>query len=156
MSLIISKDIKNPNKPNADGVYVGYKVIRTNNEPYCMPYPAYNIGENISNREDELKKLTKKDLKGKVWEKVAGTNIYKYESLTNVVDYGYHICLTKEDAIRILDYMRINETDKINSVKVIEVFYKEEDIIACGTWILSGEVKCVASNKVTVNSLEGV
>lgn len=156
MSLIISKDIKNPNKPNADGFYTGYKIVGADNNAYCMPNQTFNTGVNISNREEQLKKLSKKELKGNVWEKVAGTNTYKYEVLTNMVDLGFHICLTKEDVLNIFKYMKENETEQFNSVKIIEVLYKEADIVSYGTWMLNNTVRCLVVDKMTIQSLEGV
>ena len=88
----------------------------------------------------------------KVWEKVEGTNLYKYEVLTNVVDLGFHICLTKEDVAKIVEYTKVNDPE-INSIKVIEVFYKAIDVIAYGTWLLNKEVKCLVADKITINSL---
>ena len=133
MCLVVNMDVK-AKKTNAEGFCVAWKVIRKveNRQWYksavsgeTLPNYQYVLGENVSNR------LSKKD----PWE-------------VNEINKGFHCFLYRSDARKLIKNIH---TPK--DAKVIQVFYKPEDVIAYGFRWGSSVDKCVAVMKLTVKDL---
>ena len=132
MCLILKDDYK-VKKSNKEEYCIGWKVINKDNTQwfksvgFMVPTPnhKYIIGENISNREY-------KDLS-------------TFECCSRVIEKGFHIFLYRKDARA--------EHYRLDSNKIIKVFYKPEDIVAYGVWEMINSSPCVVTMKLTVKDL---
>ena len=133
MCMVVNKTIK-PNKVNAEGYCVGWKVLTSDNK---SPFSAgcgyqYKLEENVSSRpttgyirgEKVLDLFTRKNYIHRIWE-------------------GFHLSLTRKDARKIFR--------KPQGRKVIKVFYKPQDVVAYGTF---QDIPNVVVTKLIVRSFE--
>lgn len=124
--MIINRRVKLP-KVDKDGYYKGYKVVRSNNRS-IFEYFLYKIGENKSGR----KSITLNAL----------------EEVNKVIEKGFHLFLNKRDAIF--------EKEGRWDYKIIEVFFKKENVVATGYWEKENTEENVVVTKLMVKSLEDI
>jgi len=124
MCLKIDNTISLP-KVDEDGYYKGYKVIYPNNYSILRGY-LYQMGLNQSSRKN--------------------VNLYTSEKNYKLIDLGFHLFLNYKSAKILASYQK-------SGAKVIEVYFKQEDIVATGKW---SSYRNVVVTKLLVKSLEEV
>ena len=137
------KDMTNIPKPNKDGYCKAYKVIYSREIPHLTEYAKeycnfyrhncdlrdytllYTIGPMIAEHKEDYPKEPKK---------------------TDILREGFHLILTLKDA---------QEWIKTFYAKVIEVYYKPEDVVAYG-FLVGSKIQGVVVKQMEVKSLEEV
>ena len=126
MCMIIDKDSES-NRSELTGEYrKAYKILTMDNcSPIVYPSTPYKLGENISNR-------SSKDLTVE-------------EKATRKAHKGFHLLLNKKDALR---FRSLDE-------KLIEIFYKDKDVVSYGYHMLDkiDEAPAVVVTKLNIESL---
>jgi len=126
--MIISDTINLP-EIDKDGYYKAYKVIENKNISLYNNF-TYKIGWNQSSR--KTKELTFDE--------------------TYLVEKGFHLFLNKCDAINECGRLA-NECGRL--AKVIEVYFKRENVVATGFWNIQ-YIKNVVVTKLLIRSLQDV
>ena len=135
--------ITNKPKPDKDGLCKAYKVIYDRELPHYTEYAkeycnlwvnncslldptfVYQLGLNVAKHREDYPKNPKE---------------------LDTIREGFHLILTLKDA---------QEWIKMNYQKIIEVFYKEEDVVSYG-FLQGTKTQGVIVKQLIVNNLEGI
>ena len=121
-----------------NGYCKGYKVIKTNNSSPYFDH-LFKLGENVSSR------------KCKCGDKECKLCV---DIKSGFVSSGFHLFPALDKAIRYFaSAIRPPEPQYFQGFKIIQVYYKPEDVVAYG---LNGSDLGVVVMKLEIESLEGV